>query len=77
MPAAAMVVADGEKLRACVPSLEDQVLVRPQQGSLTLAEFSADPMLEQAMQGQLAAELPQLRLLLDEVRWKRSWRSAA
>ena len=50
----AMVVADGAKLRACTPSLEDQVLVRELSGALTLADFSADSMLEQAMQGQLA-----------------------
>ncbi len=61
----AMVVADGDKLRASTPSLEDQVLVRELAGELTLADFAADSMLEQSMQGQLAVELPQLRLLLD------------
>lgn len=62
----AMVVADGARLRACTPSLEDQVLVRELSGSLTLVDFSADSMLEQSMQGQLGVELPQLRLLLDK-----------
>jgi len=62
----AMVVADGSKLRACTPSLEDQVLVRELSDSLTMADFSADSMLEQSMQGQLEVELPQLRLLLED-----------
>ncbi len=62
---AAMVVADGQEFRACTPSLDEQVFVQPCPERLTLAEFSADAMLEQTMRGQLDAALPQMALLLD------------
>lgn len=62
---AAIVVADGQKLRAFTPSLGDQVLERPVDQGLSLDDLTADEMLDQAMRGQLGAGLPQLLLLLD------------
>lgn len=62
---AAIVVADGQKLRAFTPSLGEQVLERPCDRGLSLDDLTADPMLDQAMRGQLGAGLPQLLLLLD------------
>jgi thiol-disulfide isomerase/thioredoxin/outer membrane lipoprotein-sorting protein len=62
----AMIVADGQNLRAVAPSLDEQVLSRPCEAPLSLEDFSSDELLVQAMRGRLGAGLPQLMLLLDE-----------
>lgn len=60
------VVADGQTLRAIVHALPGQALVRPCPDRLQLTDFSSDQMLDQAMRGQLEADLPQLVLLVDD-----------
>jgi thiol-disulfide isomerase/thioredoxin len=61
----AIIVCDGENFRAVAPSLDEQLLVRPCAGALSLGDFTSDEILQQAMRGQLDAALPQLTLLLD------------
>ncbi len=59
-------VSDGNMLRSIVQSLPGQVLTRDCPAELTMAQFTADDMLDKAMHGLLGVEMPQLQLLIGD-----------
>lgn len=61
----ASVVADGTKFHAFIDSLEGQMLSLPGPEKITIENLVPDPMLAEAMHGQIDVSLPQASLLLD------------